>query len=209
MVVVAVVMTGSALGAQTATTPAQRPTTASPPATAKPPQPPPALPASKPVAVPQPQPFPADARIGLIDMGKVLNGSRLGQAGQQVLKAASDKWTQTLQSLAGRVQNLQQAYQAGLGTLSASAVATRKGDLDKAQLELQYQQGERDADLQQISQRLSDDFGSQVDPIVSALQTERKIWLIFDLSDMESLTVVAAHPGLDLSAEVIRRLDAK
>jgi len=142
-------------------------------------------------------------------MAKVLNGSKLGQGGQQVLKAANDKWTTTLQSLAARGQALQQEYQAGIATLSASALAAKKGEIDKAQLQLEYQQKERDADLQQVSQRLSDDFDSKVGPILDAIRAERKLWIIFDLSDMGGLTIVGSHPGLDLSAEVIRRLDAQ
>jgi len=143
-------------------------------------------------------------------MGKVLNGSKLGQAGQQVLKAANDKWTATLQAMAAQLQALQQQYQSGMATLSASALAAKKGEIDKAQLQLQYQQSERDADMQQVSQRLSDDFDSKVGPILDAIRAERKIWMLFDLSDMGGgLTIVGSHPGLDLSAEVIRRLDAQ
>ena len=207
MMAFCVLATATAAAAQTPAGTAQRPTAPAPapaPATAKPPQTP-----AAPAAAPQPAPFPAEARIALINMGTILNGSKLGQGGQQVLQAANDKWLMTLQGLATRVQTLQKEYQSGVGTLSATALTTKKSELDKAQLELQYQQREREADMQQISQRLSDDFDSKVNPIIEAIRAERKLLMIFDITDMGSITVVASHPGLDLSAEVIKRLDAR
>jgi Skp family chaperone for outer membrane proteins len=199
-------MAGPAAAAQAPAGAAERPAAPAAPASssAKPPQTP-----AAPAAAPQPVPFPADARIAIINMATILNGSKLGQGGQAVLQAANDKWLMTLQALAARVQTLQKEYQSGAGTLSTSALTTKKSELDKAQLELQYQQRERDADMQQISQRLSDDFDSKVNPIIEAIRAERKLLMIFDLTDMGSITVVASHPGLDLSAEVIRRLDAR
>jgi len=211
MMVAGLLVAGPAVAAQAAVArqapagAAQRPAAPAPaPSTAKPPQTP-----AAPAAAPQPVPFPAEARIALINMGVILNGSKLGQGGQEVLKAANEKWLMTLQGLAARAQTLQKEYQSSVGTLSTAALATRKSELDKAQLELQYQQREREADMEQISQRLSTDFDSKVNPIIEAIRAERKLLMIFDIADMGSITVVASHPGLDLSAEVIRRLDAR
>ena len=43
-------------------------------------------------------------------------------------------------------------------------------------------------------------------PIVEEIRNERGLWMIFALG--ESADIVAAHAGLDLTADVIKRLDA-
>ena len=168
--------------------------------------------APAPAPAPNPPPFPAESRVAIINMSAVLNGSKLGQAGQQSLKATNDRWNTTLQGLATKVQAIQQELQAQQGTMAAAAYATRKAEGDKAQLELQDQQRQDQAEMQQLSEQLSNDFDAKVLPLIEALRKERNLWLIVDMADQasrgEHISVAAAHPGLDLSAEVIRRLDA-
>ena len=47
-------------------------------------------------------------------------------------------------------------------------------------------------------------------PIVEEIRAEKGLWVIFAVQGADGgLAVLAANPGLDLSPEVIKRLDAK
>ena len=53
------------------------------------------------------------------------------------------------------------------------------------------------------------DAGRKVLSIIEAIPTERKLLVIFAQQDEPGgLAVIAFHPGLDLSSEVVKRLDA-
>ena len=43
-------------------------------------------------------------------------------------------------------------------------------------------------------------------PIVEEVRMERGLWIIFALG--ENSNIAAAHAGLDLSGEIVKRLDA-
>jgi hypothetical protein len=51
-------------------------------------------------------------------------------------------------------------------------------------------------------------------PVIDALRTEKGLWVILGVQDTDQngagqLIVASANPGLDLSQEIIKRLDAK
>ena len=50
-------------------------------------------------------------------------------------------------------------------------------------------------------------FQEQVLPIVEEMRNEKGLWIVFALG--ENSNIAAAHAGLDLSAELVKRLDAK
>ncbi|MEO7191970.1 MAG: OmpH family outer membrane protein [Vicinamibacterales bacterium] len=177
---------------------------AAPPASA--PKPPaPSAQAQTAAKAPGPVAFPADARVALVDMSAVLAQSSMGNTSQAALKAAGDRWSATLQALGNRMQTLQQELQTQQATLSSSAFAAKKAEGDKMQLELQYQQRQRDAEMQQLSQRLSDEFDAKVLPIIADIRKERNLWMVFEVGET---SVAASHPGIDISSEVVQRVNA-
>ncbi len=151
-------------------------------------------------------PFPADARIGFVNMQAVVSTSKLGKAGQEKMKELSDKRSADIAAKNKEVQTLQQQVQSGQSVLSATVLAQKNADLDKATREVQFMQQQAQADIQALNDQLLDEFSSKVLPIVEQIRGERNLWVVFSLGDGSG--VAAVHPGLDLSAEVIKRLDA-
>jgi len=49
------------------------------------------------------------------------------------------------------------------------------------------------------------EFSVKVQPVVENIRTERQLWAVFVMNE----NLVAMMPGLDVSGEVVRRLDAK
>jgi outer membrane protein len=196
---------GSAF-AQTTPPPTQ---TAPPPTqTTPPPQTPPAGQA-KPPALPMPAPvvpFPADAKVAFIDLQRVVAESKLGKQGQDAMKALNDKLAAGLADKNKQIVALQDKMKQQQGVVSDAVFTSMQRDLDRLQREAQFQQQDAQVQVDNLNQELLKSFQEKVLPIVEKLRDEKGLWIIFALGDNSN--IAAAHAGLDLSQEVVKRLDA-
>jgi len=179
------------LRAQAPATPA--PAAQTPPATAKPAAPKPAL------------PFPPDAKIGFVNLQRVINDSKFGQAGQTRLKALSDKRSAEVTALQKQIQTLQTELQTQTAVLSATVAQQKTTELDALQRRLQFEQQQASADVQNLQETLLNEFTEKVMPIAEAMRKEKGLWIIMAVGQ-ESNTI-ALDDALDLSPELIKRLD--
>ncbi len=193
-----------------AQTPPPRPTTPAP-AT----QTPPAVPAPPKPAVPAaPLPFPAGAKLAFVNMQLVVAESKLGKAGQEKMKALQQQNQAKLATFAKGIQDQQQKISTQSGVVNDSTAQQLKRDLDRMQLEAQTEQQKLNAAEQNLNEDLLRDFSEKAMPIIEALRVEKDLWVIFGVQDSTSdgsgqLIVASANGGLDLSLEVVKRLDAK
>lgn len=184
--------------------------TTPPPKTSTPPATPPAgQQTTPPPVVPKaaPVPFPADSKIGVVNLQAVVGTSKLGKAGQDQMKKLGDSKTAEQQALAKKVQDLQTQIQTQSGVLAAAALAQKQSDLDKAQRDLQHFQDDAQAQIKELNDSLLDNFQDKVIPIVEEIAKEKGLYMVLSLQDSAPLLYI--HPGLDLSDEVVKRLDAK
>jgi len=195
--------------------PAQNPP-ARPPATGTQTPPPPANPAQvkPPAAAPTPPPpFPADAKVGFVNMQVVVAESKLGKTGQDKMKALQSSNQTKLAALAKGIQDQQQKISTQQGVVNDSTLQQLKRDLDRMNLDAQSAQQKAQADEQNLNEDLLKDFSEKAMPIIEALRVEKNLWIIFGVQDDTQgggqLIVASANAGLDLSFEVIKRLDAK
>ncbi len=178
-----------------------------PPAQAKPAAQPPQQPAA-------PPPFPAGAKIGFVNMQLVVAESKLGKAGQERMKKLHDDNQTKLTQLAKSIQDQQQKVNTQSGAVSDSALQTMRRDLDRMQLDAQAAQQKANADEQNLNEDLLTDFSQKAMPVIEALRVEKDLWVIFGVTEIGEngggqLIIASANPGLDLSMEVVKRLDAK
>jgi outer membrane protein len=163
-------------------------------------------PAAPAAAAPAPAPFPADARIGFVNLQAVVQNSQLGRAGQERLKALTDKKSAEIGEKNKEIQTLQQEIQSGQNVLAAAVLAQKNSDLDRRNRELQFLQEQAQVDVDALQNELLEQFGQKVLPIVEQIRVERNLWAVMTTGDNSGL--VAVNPSLDLSAEVVRRLDS-
>jgi Skp family chaperone for outer membrane proteins len=164
---------------------------------------PPAAPPSQPAA---PVPFPADAKVGFVSMQAIVSNSALGKAGQEKMKALSDAKSTELSAKNKQIQTLQQEVQSGQNVLAPAVLAQKNTELEKLTREVQFLQEQAQVDIQNLNDQLLEEFTAKVLPIVEQVRAERNLWVVFSLGD--GTGVVAVNRGLDLSSEVIKRLDA-
>jgi len=185
--------------AQTAPPPTQTPPPAgqtTPPAPQKPATPPPA-----------PKPFPADAKVAFIDLQKVVADSKLGKQGQDAMKSLNEKLTSSLAAKNKEIQALQDKLKTQQNVVSDVALQVMTRDLDRLQREAQFQSQDAQVQIDQLNVELLKSFQDKVLPVVEELRQEKGLWIIFALGDNSN--IAAADATLDLTLEVVKRLDAK
>jgi outer membrane protein len=195
--IVSALLLGGTVAAQA---PTQKPAAPAPAAPA-PAAPAPAAPAQ---AAPAPVPFPPDAKVGFVDMQFVIAESKLGKAGMEKIQALSAKQNTERTSRTTEIQKLQQELQAGASVLTPQVINEKTAELDKRTREAQFLAQQHQVDLENLNKQLLSEFEQKVIPIVEDIRAERALWLIFT----PEAGIAAGHPGLNLSAEVVKRLDA-
>ena len=190
--------------AQTApATPRPQPT---PPATPRPT--PPATPpaAAQPAPKPQPPaPFPADAKIAFIDVNQVAGTSAAGKDASQKLTALNNKKLAELNDKNKQLQALTSKRDTGGAVLNDAARATLDRDIDKLQRDIQFAQTNAQAEVQDLTNELQSEFQKRLIPIIEEVAKEKGLHAVFSIADSGAAYV---HPGLNISEEVVKRLDA-
>jgi outer membrane protein len=168
----------------------------------------PAIPATPPAAAaPAPVlPFPADAKIGFVQMQMIVDQSRLGKAGTDKMQKLQAQKNNELAALNKQIATLANELETQKAVLSATVQQAKASELDKLQRQAQFQQQESQAAVQALQTDLFTDFTDKVLPIIDTIRKERGLWAVYALGDGSG--VAAVDPALDLSAEIIKRLDA-
>ena len=179
-----------------------------PPAQQTPPpaqQTPPAAPAAAaPQAAPAPAPkFPEGAKYAFINIQRIASESAEGKASSSRIEALRAKKAAELAEKNKAVEGLQAKQRSAV--MSEAAAAQVQKDIDKTQVEIQRMTQDAQAELQDLQNELQLDFQRKVGPVIEAVSREKGLQLLFSQADSG---LVWADSGLDLTAEVIRRLDA-
>lgn len=190
MALAAVVVAGNAL-AQTAP-----PTTQAPP---------PAAPAAQ-TPPPQPVPFPADSKIAFVNVQAVLSQSALGKAGATQIEALSKKLQSEITAIETKLKDAQSKQASQSQLLSESAAAQLAKDIDRLTRELNFKREEAQSEYQAMQEDLLQDFQRKVVPLMEALAKEKGLYALFDVG---SAGAVYVFPGVDLSPELVKRVDAQ
>jgi outer membrane protein len=185
-----------------------------PPAGAPKPQTPPAVPPATPPAAqapapPKPSPpvpFPQDSKIAFVDLNGVAQGSVAGKDASKKLNDFQSKKVAELSDKNKQLTTLTTKRDSGAGVLNDSARAQLDKDIDKLQRDIQFAQSNAQADFQDLTNELQGDFQKRLIPIIEEIAKEKGLYAVFTTADSGAAYV---HAGLDLTAEVIKRLDAK
>jgi Skp family chaperone for outer membrane proteins len=173
-------------------------------------QTPPPLPTGTPATQkPAPAPFPADSKFGFVSLQYVVSESKYGKAGSEELKKFSENKQATLQAMEKEIEALKSKLNTQRSLMSAEAQRNLENDIVNRQRKFQFEGESAQAEIQRLNSDLLERFQAKVLPIIEALRKEKSLLVIFaQQDDPGGLAVIAFDPGLDLSAEVVKRLDA-
>ena len=183
---------------------------AQPPAGAKPPAQPPAQPpaATQPAPKPAapPVPFPQDAKIAFIDINQIAGSSAAGKEATKKLTALDEKMRGEITEKNKQLQAAQTKLNTATTVLSDSARNSLEKEISKMQLDIQYAQQNYQSEMQSLQNDLQGEFQKRLIPVIEEVAKEKGLHAVFSIADSGAAYV---HPGLNISEEVIKRLDAK
>jgi Skp family chaperone for outer membrane proteins len=183
---------------------------ATPPAGApKPPAQPPATPpaATQPAPKPTPPvPFPQDSKIAFVDIGAIAATSTAGKEATKKLTALQEKKSGELQEKQKQYQALQTKLTTGGNVLNESARDQLSKEIEKMRRDIEYTQQNAQAEMQDLQNDLQAEFQKRLIPVIEEVAKEKGLYAVFSAGDAG---VAYVHPGLNITEEVVKKLDAK
>lgn len=149
------------------------------------------------------QPFPEGAKIAFVDVLRIARESTEGQAAATKVKALSDeRITQLNDRIKGLQDQLQQLQQSTAPADDPARDALRS-QIEQGQIELERARFEAQVEVQQLEQRLLTEFSRRLGPIIEDIAEERQLYLVLPFRS----GFLWAHPGLDLTEQVMTRFN--
>ena len=196
MLVVAVVSAAAAGSALAQTTPPAQPP-AQPPAK-------PTTPAPAPPAAEAPRPYPEGAKVAFFDVQAVASSSADGKGATAKLQDLEKKKIAEIQAKSKQLEDTRTKLQTSGSIMNDQARLAAEKEVDKLTREVQYLQQEAQAERQQLQTELQVEFQRKLAPVLDQIAKEKGLHMLFDFQTSGALW---ADPGLDLTQEVIKRLD--
>jgi len=166
---------------------------------------PPAAQAAVPPAI---APIPAGARIGFVNLQVVFTESTAGKQGQDRWRVLNEKLFSGLAARNKEIQGLTEKIQNQRSLVGDAVLKQWNQDLARLQREAQFAQQEAQVQSDQAQQDVLADFEKLIVPVINALRLEKKLDAILAVqNEGGGLSLLSIDPGLDLSAEVIKRLN--
>jgi outer membrane protein len=187
------------------------PPTTPPPAGQKPGAPaPPATPPATPPAAAQkppapPAPFPEGAKIAYVNLQFIAQQSTDGKAAATRIQGEVKKRQDEIAKRQKALQDGQQKLQTGGTVMNEQARSQLEKDLERQNRELERFQQDAQADIQELERDAQNEFQKRLFPILDQVANEKGLHLLLNVPNE---TVLWGVPGLDLSGEVVKKLDA-
>ncbi|MEQ1574428.1 MAG: OmpH family outer membrane protein [Vicinamibacterales bacterium] len=149
--------------------------------------------------------FPEGAKYAFVNIQRIANESNEGKVATTRVNALVTKKQAEGTQKATQLQAAQQKLEAGGSVLSDNARATLQKDIDRMTLDVQRFNEDAQQEVQALQNELQTEFQNRLTPIIQAVARERALHAIFSMADSG---LVWGDPGLDITADVIRKFDA-
>jgi len=181
------------------------------PAQAKPAQPtpapaqPPAQPPPAPAAAQPPAPFPLGAKVAFFNPQAVFQNSIDGKAAVGRVNALIQKKQTENADKAKLLQGNQQKLQTSGSVMNETARVQLEKEIEKQTKDAERFQQDAQAEINELQQEVQNEFVKKLSPIIEQIAVEKGLQIVFNLAEAG---VAWATPGLDLTGDVVKRLDA-
>lgn len=193
------VMAVAPLAAQTPAPPA--PTQAKPPAPTAP-APQAQVPATPPAP---PRPFPEGSKVAYVVLQRIANESADGRTATSRIQALQQKKAAELTDKQKQLQTSQQKLEKEGSVLSSTAAGELQKQVERLNVEIQRFTQDAQQEVQELQQALQQEFQVKLEPVLQEIGKEKGLHFIFNGPDAG---LVWADAALDISSEVIKKLDA-
>jgi outer membrane protein len=206
MFVAGLVATLAAPALAQTTPPAQPPSKPTVPPPSKPTAPPttpaPAPPAAQAEA---PRPYPEGAKIAYIDIQAVASNSSDGKAATGRLQELEKKKIGEIQAKTKQLEDAKTKQQTSSTIINDAARLSLEKEIDKLTREVQFLQQEAQSERNALQTELQVEFQRKLNPVLEQIGKEKNLHMLVDIQNSGAVWV---DTGLDLTQEVIKRLDS-
>jgi Skp family chaperone for outer membrane proteins len=176
------------------------------PAPTPPATPPPAAAAAvPPVGLPPTAPFPAGAKIGLVNLQQIAALSSDGKAATTKVQALIAKKQGEGQSKSKALTDNQNRLQQTGSIMTDAARSALQKEIERQTVEGQRFEQDAQAEVQELQNELQNEFQKKLFPILQTLAQEKGLHILLSAADAGAIWW---EPGIDLTGEAIKRLDA-
>ena len=202
VVALSVVLAASPSYAQAPAGAAQAPKPTAPAAPAPAAPPPAQAPATPP---PAPKPFPQGAKVAYVVLQRIANESADGRVATTRIQALQQKKAAELNDKNKQLTAMQQKLEKEGAVMSPSVAGELQKNIEKVTLEVQRFTQDAQAEVQELQQSLQQEFQQRLEPVLQQVATDMGLQFVFNGPDAG---LVWADSALDISAEVIKKLDS-
>jgi Skp family chaperone for outer membrane proteins len=177
------------------------------PAQAKPAQPIPAPaqpPAPAPAPAQPPAPFPQGAKVAFFNPQLVFQSSADGRAAVTRVNALIQKKQTENADKAKLLQGNQQKLQTSGSVMNEAARVQLEKEIEKQTKDAERFQQDAQAEINELQQEVQNEFVKKLSPVIEAIANEKGLHIVFNAVESG---IAWAMPGLDLTADVIKKLD--
>lgn len=147
----------------------------------------------------------ADLKIGYIDSQAILDQDPAARAAQQQFEASLTTYQAEVQQMGEELQELIDSYEQQQAMLSAEARSTREEEIRVKQGQYQQRISELEQQASVRQAELVEPVMERITAVIEEIRAEGSYSMIFDVA---AQGIISADPVLDLTPEVVRRLQA-
>ena len=145
-------------------------------------------------------------RVGAISLSYVARSSKAGKAAlAEIEKFVKQKEAEVV-ARGTELDKQREALQKSSVGLSPRALADLQKAFDKSRLEFERFQQDAQNEVQALQAKFDADFRIKLSPIIDAVSKEKGLQFVFGL---EQAAIVWWSPTVDISADVVKRLDGE
>lgn len=168
-------------------------------------QPAAAAPAQQPPAQAAPAPFPQGARLALVNLQEIAAVSAEGKVSTVKVQALIQKKQAEGAARAKVLQDNQNKLAQSGALMNEQARAQLEKDIERQTVEGQRFQQDAQAEVTELQTDLQNEFQKKLFPILQQLAQEKNLHILLSAQDAGAIWW---DPGIDLTAEAIKRMDA-
>jgi outer membrane protein len=169
-----------------------------------PPATPPAQTPPAPAAQP-PRPFPEGAKVAFVNIQRVAQESGEGKGFTAKINALREKKEKDLADRNQQLDAARKKLETSGSVLSESARGSQQKEIDRMTVDLQRASQDAQAEVEELQRELQVDFQRKLLPVVEEVRAAKGLHLVMSMLDSG---ILAADMGLDVTSEVIKRLDS-
>ena len=143
-------------------------------------------------------------RVGAVSFSYVARTSKAGRAAVAALDAFGRQKSLEVETKAAELQRQQVELQKS-ASMSPRAAADLQRAFEKSRLEFERFQQDAQAEVEALQTKFDAELRVKLAPIVDEISKEKGLHFVFGL---EQAAIVWWSPAVDISAEVVKRLDA-